>query len=75
MNLQAHSLINPPENNPTLAKVELFKDYKNKKIPLDELVDKVYEIDNPPQSKMIRWFGFVVTVLLAGILSSKTNKD
>ncbi len=75
MKLQTHSLKNSPEDNPTLKKIELFKDYKKKKIPLNELVDKIYEIDNPPQSKMLRWLGFIVTVLLAGILSSRTNRD
>ncbi len=65
--------ITHPAENPTLKKIELFKSYKEEKLSLDELVNKIYDIDNPPPSKLVRGIAFITSVLFAAVLSSSRH--
>ena len=62
------------QENPTLKKIELFQSYTEKRKNLDEIVDKIYEIDNPPPSKLSKLIVAIFSILFASILSS-ARKD
>jgi hypothetical protein len=61
-------------NNPTLIKMNLIKSYQNKSLELKDVVDKIYEIDNPPLPKYLKILLTIFLILLGPVLSS-TQRD
>lgn len=56
---------NSAEPNPTLEKINYFRRYKKDEITLDELADKVYEIDKPKHSKLLSRILFFLSLIFA----------